>query len=45
MFSSAPGDALQYLFNLNLLNLSSNFITELTESSLDHVGSLQGPML
>jgi len=41
MFSSAPGDALQYLFNLITLNLSSNYIMELTESSLDHIGSLQ----
>jgi len=40
-FEEAPTDSLLYLFNLIKLNLSNNFISELTESSFDHVGNLQ----
>lgn len=34
-FNTVPGDSLRYLFNLKELNLSSNLLTELTDSSFD----------
>ena len=34
-FVEVPGDSLRYLFNLKELNLSSNLLTQLTDSSFD----------
>ena len=40
-FSSVPSEALLYLFNLALLNLSGNALEQLGESQFDNVGGLK----